>query len=396
MNYTLIDIHNRQKFLPFTHTRSVADIRCGILTMREKWERFLKAKTQTKTAEHLYSIYEKPIFSAQNYLINASVFPNEFLLKEILSLANGSVLVNGKVLLAACLNPTDAAKFDATTLESLQLVQTQFEVDYLEKATDIFSKNDLAIRADFDLVTLDINRAKNNNTNTLINEADIFIEEGAIVTAAILNASTGPIYIAKGAEVMEGSMIRGPFALCEGGQLKMGTKIYGATTLGPGCKAGGEINNAVFFANSSKAHDGFIGNSVIGEWCNLGADSNNSNLKNNYEEVKLWDETTNRFEKTGLQFCGLMMGDHSKCGINTMFNTGTVVGVHCNIFGAGFPRNFIPSYSWGGAAGFTEYKIDKAMQTMSLVFARRNKTVSAGENDLYQYLYEQTKTQRNY
>jgi UDP-N-acetylglucosamine diphosphorylase/glucosamine-1-phosphate N-acetyltransferase len=396
MNYILTDLHNREHFLPFTHTRSIADIRVGILTIAEKWAIYLHSTPQINTADFLQAKYGAPKYTAQNYFINASVLPNEFLLNEINTMASGSVLYFADTFVACCLSQADAENFSNATIEKCNRINAQFETIILNKVTDIFSLNDAALRADFDLITLEKGSAKIDKTNTLINDKDIFIEEGAKVTASILNASTGPIYIGKNAEVMDGCIIRGPFALCEGAQLKMGAKIYGATTLGPGCKVGGEVNNSVFFANSSKAHDGFIGNSVIGEWCNLGADTNNSNLKNNYEEVKLWSEVSNKFEKTGLQFCGLMMGDHSKCGINTMFNTGTVVGVSCNIFGAGFPRNFIPSFSWGGAAGFTEYKIDKALQTMQLVFARRNKTVSEQEIALYHYIYQHTQNQRNY
>jgi UDP-N-acetylglucosamine diphosphorylase/glucosamine-1-phosphate N-acetyltransferase len=231
------------------------------------------------------------------------------------------------------------------------------------------------------------------SVNTIAKE-NIFIEEGAKLEFVTLNASTGPIYIGKNTEIMEGSMIRGPFALCEGAGVKLGAKVYGATTVGPYSKIGGEVNNSVLFGYSNKGHDGFLGNSVLGEWCNIGADSNNSNLKNNYEEVKLWSYETESFEKTGLQFCGLMMGDHSKCGINTMFNTGTVVGVSANIFGAGFPRNFVPSFSWGGAAGFTVYMTRKAFETARLVMSRRGVDFDEKEAKILQHVFEDTKIWR--
>ena len=224
---------------------------------------------------------------------------------------------------------------------------------------------------------------------------DIFIEKGAKVSCSILNAESGPIYIGKNAEVMEGSIIRGPFAMGESAVLKMGAKIYGATTLGPYCKVGGEVNNSVFFGYSSKAHDGFLGNSVIGEWCNLGADTNNSNLKNNYAHVKLWNYQAERFKNTELQFCGLIMGDHSKCGINTMFNTGTIVGVSANVFGSGFPRNFIPSFNWGGAAGFSVYKLPKAFEVAEKVFGRRKLSFDKVEQDILTQVYNMTKRYRN-
>jgi UDP-N-acetylglucosamine diphosphorylase/glucosamine-1-phosphate N-acetyltransferase len=393
MNYILFDTTCRDNFLPFTYTRSVADIRCGILTIREKWENYLQAATHTITIKYLQPKYTCE-YKAQNFLIAANIFPDVFLQQEICNMASGSVLQSADKIIAYCLTELDTKKFtNNQPIENLQIIQSQFEIDYLENIWDIFSKNDAAIRNDFSLLTLQKGSGSISKTNIIIGE-NIFLEEGAKVQASTLNASTGPIYIGKNAEIMEGCMIRGPFAMGENAQLKMGTKIYGATTLGPNCKVGGEVNNSVLFANSSKAHDGFLGNSVIGEWCNLGADTNNSNLKNNYEEVKLWSEAKNTFVKTGLQFCGLMMADHSKCGINTMFNTGTVVGVSANIFGAGFPRNFIPSFSWGGASGFIDYKIEKALQTMKLVLARRQKELSEIDIALYTYLFENTAKDR--
>ena len=228
----------------------------------------------------------------------------------------------------------------------------------------------------------------------VISPENIFIEEGAKLEFVTLNASTGPIYIGKNAEIMEGSVIRGPFALCEEAQVKLASKVYGATTVGPYCRIGGEVNNSVLFGYSNKGHEGFLGNSVLGEWCNIGADSNNSNLKNNYEEVKLWSYETEGFEKTGLQFCGLMMGDHSKCGINTMFNTGTVVGVSTNIFGSGFPRNFVPSFSWGGASGFTTYITKKAFETARIAMARRHVDFDEQEAKILEHVFEETKKWR--
>jgi UDP-N-acetylglucosamine diphosphorylase/glucosamine-1-phosphate N-acetyltransferase len=269
------------------------------------------------------------------------------------------------------------------------------EVKMLSQVWDIFSLNEWAIRDDFDRVTSGRDSHTLNSSNTLIGN-QIFIEEGAKVNCSILNSDAGPIYIGKDAEIMEGCIIRGPLALGNHAVLKMGAKIYGATTIGDGCKVGGEVNNSVLFANSSKAHDGFLGNAVLGEWCNLGADTNNSNLKNNYEEVKLWSEAKKTFLKTGLQFCGLIMGDHSKSGINTMFNTGTVVGVSCNVYGAGFPRNFIPSFSWGSANGFMEYKLNKAMDTASRVFARRNIPFDEVEQKIMSHVFEVSQEQRNY
>jgi UDP-N-acetylglucosamine diphosphorylase/glucosamine-1-phosphate N-acetyltransferase len=252
-------------------------------------------------------------------------------------------------------------------------------------------KNDRAIRDDFELLTMDRTSQPIPKSVNVIAPENIFIEEGAQLAFVTLNASTGPIYIGKNSEIMEGSVIRGPFALCESGRVKLATKVYGATTVGPHSVIGGEVNNSVLFGYSNKGHDGFLGNSVLGEWCNIGADSNNSNLKNNYEEVRLWSYETEGFANTGLQFCGLMMGDHSKCGINTMFNTGTVVGVSANIFGAGFPRNFVPSFSWGGAAGFSTYLTQKAFQTAKIVMARRNVAFTDQDATILTHVFEETK-----
>lgn len=267
---------------------------------------------------------------------------------------------------------------------------------HLQQVWDIFSLNDNAIRADYKLITAGSNSAP-VPAGVTVTGSDIFIEEGAnVYPGTIINAQAGPVYIGKHTEVLEGTMIRGPLALCEQGVIKMGAKIYGATTIGPGCKVGGEINNTVFFANSNKAHDGYLGNAVIGEWCNLGADTNCSNLKNNYDEVKVWSEQQGALVATGLTFCGLLMGDHSKCGINTMFNTGTVVGVSANIYGGSFPDKFIPSFSWGGSEGMVTYKLDKAMETANRMMGRRNKTLSAAETEMYTHIFNNTAPQRTF
>ena len=275
--------------------------------------------------------------------------------------------------------------------DEYELIDYEGEILRIENTWDIFSKNDVAIREDFDFITEGRTSQPIPKSVNVISPENIFIEEGAKLEFVTLNASTGPIYIGKNAEIMEGSVIRGPFALCESGRVKLATKVYGATTVGPHSVIGGEVNNSVLFGYSNKGHDGFLGNSVLGEWCNIGADSNNSNLKNNYEEVRLWSYETEGFAKTRLQFCGLMMGDHSKCGINTMFNTGTVIGVSTNIFGAGFPRNFVPSFSWGGAAGFSTYLTSKAFQTAKIVMARRNVEFSEDDAKILEYVFEETK-----
>lgn len=277
---------------------------------------------------------------------------------------------------------------------SYEAIEYQGEILRIENTWDIFSKNAEALQADFDFITEDRKSQPISKTNTVINADNIFLEEGAKVECSILNATNGPIYIGANAEVMEGCMIRGGFALGEHSIVKMGAKIYGATTVGPHSRIGGEVNNSVLFAYSNKGHDGFLGNSVIGEWCNLGADTNNSNLKNNYDEVRLWSYETEGFAKTGLRFCGLMMGDHSKCGINTMFNTGTVVGVSANIFGTGFPRNFVPSFSWGGASGFTTYLTKKAFEVAKVVMSRRHVEFTEQDAHILEHVFEETKKWR--
>jgi UDP-N-acetylglucosamine diphosphorylase/glucosamine-1-phosphate N-acetyltransferase len=394
VNFILFDDERRQHLLPLTYTRPVSEIRCGIMTIQEKWTHVVGQKISYHTIEYLQEKFPVEI-SAENILINSGLFPDKELFESIITLKRGESLVKENVLLAARLNENEVRQFN---IQDTLVNSTQKEYAHvpmlLNSLWDIFSMNDKAIKDDFKRLTSGKTSQSISSTNQVIGN-DIFIEEGAKVECSVLNSNSGPIYIGRDAEIMEGCLVRGPFSLGSHGVLKMGAKVYGATTIGDGCKVGGEVNNVVFFANSSKAHDGFLGNAVIGEWCNIGADSNNSNLKNNYEEVKLWSEHKNTFVKTGLQFCGLIMADHSKCGINTMFNTGTVVGVSCNIYGANFPRNFIPSFSWGSAAGFVEYQINKAADTASRVFARRSLPFSAEEQRLFHHVYQLTAHQRS-
>lgn len=389
MNYILFDGTVRNALLPFTFTRPVADIRVGILTIREKWEKYLGATTTTLTEEYLMEKYPM-VEMEQNIMINASFLPNAKLVSLIQNLVTNQAVVFGEEIVAFHTNETQ----EEVDFDQYDCVVYDGDLMQIENTWDIFSKNDRAIREDFELLTADrVSQPIPKSVNVIAPE-NIFIEAGAKLEFVTLNAATGPIYIGTNAEIMEGSVIRGPFALCESGRVKLATKVYGATTVGPHSVIGGEVNNSVLFGYSNKGHDGFLGNSVLGEWCNIGADSNNSNLKNNYEEVRLWSYETEGFAKTGLQFCGLMMGDHSKCGINTMFNTGTVVGVSANIFGAGFPRNFVPSYSWGGASGFTTYITSKAFQTAKIVMARRNVEFTEQDADILTHVFEETKKYR--
>ena len=388
MNYILFDGENREALLPFTYTRPVADIRIGILTIREKWELSLGATTTTVTEDYLSDKYPM-VEMEQNIMINASYTPNEALVHQIKNLKENQAVFDGDTMVA--FYTLEDQEID---IDSLEVFQSEGTLLKIETTWDIFSKNGAAIKADYKLLTADRTSEPIPEKTVAFSPDNIFIEEGAKLPLCVLNATDGPIYIGKNTEIMEGSMVRGPFALCEGSTLKMGAKIYGPTTVGPHSKVGGEVNNSVFFGYSNKGHDGFLGNSVIGEWCNLGADTNNSNLKNNYAEVRLWSYETENFAKTGLQFCGLMMGDHSKCGINTMFNTGTVVGVSANIFGSGFPRNFIPSFSWGGAKGFTTYLTPKAFEVATEVMKRRGLEFSAQESDILEHVFELSATYR--
>ncbi|MBA9074498.1 UDP-N-acetylglucosamine diphosphorylase/glucosamine-1-phosphate N-acetyltransferase [Flavobacterium gossypii] len=389
MNYILFDGTVRNALLPFTFTRPVADIRVGILTIREKWEKYLGYTTTSLTEEYLMEKFPM-VEMEENIMINASFLPNEVLAEMVKSLEKNQAIFKGEEVIAFFSEDSQ----EEVDFDNYEIIEYNDDCLTIEHTWDIFKKNDTAIREDFELLTEDRVSQPIPKSVNVISPENIFIEEGAKLEFVTLNASTGPIYIGKNSEIMEGSVIRGPFALCEGAQVKLASKVYGATTVGPFSRIGGEVSNSVLFAYSNKGHDGFLGNSVLGEWCNIGADSNNSNLKNNYEEVKLWSYETEGFARTGLQFCGLMMGDHSKCGINTMFNTGTVVGVSANIFGSGFPRNFVPSFSWGGASGFTTYITKKAFETAKIVMSRRNVEFDEKEAKILEHVFEETKKWR--
>ncbi len=391
MNYILFDGPVRDALLPFTYTRPVADIRIGILTIREKWEKYLGNTITTITEDYLSEKY--PLVELEeNVLLNASFLPNPTLVKQIQSLKENEAIFQGEEVIAFYTKESqeevDLAQYTAIEYEAATL--------RVEHTWDIFEKNGEAMQADFDLLTKGRKSAPISKTNNLISAENIFLEEGAEVEYSMLNATNGPIYLGKNAKILEGNLIRGGFALCENAVVKMGAKIYGPTTVGPHGKVCGEINNSVIFGYSSKGHDGYLGNSVLGEWCNIGADSNNSNLKNNYDKVRLWDYKTESFARTGLQFCGLMMGDHSKTAINTMFNTGTVIGVNCNIYTPGFPRNFVPSFSWGGATGFTAYLPKKAFEAARVMMARRGVEFDAKEAAILNHVFEVTKKYRKY
>jgi UDP-N-acetylglucosamine diphosphorylase/glucosamine-1-phosphate N-acetyltransferase len=396
LNLIFFDDENRDYLLPLSYTRPVAEIRVGLLTIREKWCKILNGRASYLTQEHLANKYPFRI-DEDNIIIHGGLLPNDKLARMIQQLdTNEALTFNGELI---------AARMDEEQLNNLTEANSKdeirgFELDDVPFTTisrlwHIYQYAATEIPMDIARITYDRKSADLPEGNQLFGD-NIFLEKTAKVRGAILNAETGPIYLGPKTEVMEGAIIRGPFGLLEGSTVKMGAKIYGPTGIGKYCKVGGEINNVIFQGFSNKGHDGFLGNSVIGEWCNIGADSNNSNLKNNYEEVKLWQYPSQRFEKTGTQFCGLFMGDHAKCGINTMFNTGTVVGVSANVFGAGYPRNFIPSFAWGGASGYQSFRIDKALETANAMMQRRGKALDEQDKSILEHIYSISAGYRNW
>ena len=382
MNYILFDESNvRTSLLPLTFMRPVADIRVGILTIREKWEKRLKTKTSTLSDNYLSKKF--PIVKEDNnILINGSVCPNDELIHLIKKLKPNQTIISQDTIIALHVTEEELDALGDQASEGIEEVELQEPPLKINHTWEIFSKNEAALLEDFEFLTKNRTSQEISKTNAVLGKGQIFLEKGAKVECAVLNATTGPIYIGKDAEIMEGSLIRGPFALCDHAQIKMSAKIYGPTTIGPYCRVGGEVNNSVLFGYSNKAHDGFLGHSVIAEWCNIGADTNTSNLKNTYDTIRLWSYGKTTFINTHLQFCGLIMGDHSKCGINTMFNTGTVVGVNANIFGSGFQRNFVPSFTWGGTTGHTNYNLDKAIEVAEAVYKRRRLDFGEADKEL--------------
>ncbi|MFO0322545.1 MAG: GlmU family protein [Bacteroidota bacterium] len=387
MNYILFEDYSRKDLLPFTYTKPISEIRIGILTITQKWELFLNQKLSFQTEDFLSLKYKKEI-TTDNVYINGKICPNNELITFISNLKNNQSIKAGNDLIAYRTNESDIIDVEKLLKNATEIPKNYISV---KNVWDIFVKNSEALKFDFEILTKEKKSQQLPSSNILIGDSNqLFIEEGAYIEAATFNTTTGPIYIGKNAEVMEGSLIRGPFALGQHSTLKLGAKIYGATTIGPHCKVGGEVNNSVIFGYTNKAHDGFLGNSVIGEWCNLGADTNNSNLKNNYGTVKLFNYADEILKDSGLQFCGLMMGDYSKCGINTMFNTGTVVGVAANIFGSGFPPTHIPSFTWGGSENMEPYKLDKLFETNERVYARRELEFNNLEKNILTEIFNQT------
>jgi len=406
MNLIFFDLPSHRSHLkPFTLTRPVAAIRTGIFTLGEKWQRRLSPWYEVEATSHFtedYLAVRYPVRTGEdNLLVNAAVCPNDDLVSAVASLGQDQVLVQHQQMIAArvpgsVMRQFTTSGYEAGASQLLATIASFSQRDYSANITrinhlwDIFLQNGEQISQDFSLITQDSKSYDIGDSHTIFygNPQDIFIEEGASIRASVLNAESGPIYIGKHATIHENAVIKGPMALMEGSHINAGSKIREATTIGPNSKMGGEVKNVVVLGNSNKGHEGFLGNSVVGEWCNFGADTNNSNLKNNYQPVKLWNYGTRGFENTGELFCGLMMGDHSKCGINTMFNTGTVVGVSANIFGAGYQKKFIPSFTWGGSEESTTYRLEKALEVARNVLHRKGLTLAEADSDILKYIFE--------
>ncbi len=387
-NLILFDDETREHLLPLTHTRPASMLRCGILTIHEKWEAYLNGKASFITNEYLTGKFPI-VIQDENLVINGTLLPNTRLVKLITELKPNEALTSEGDLVAANI---PGAEFDAIIdgtfadeIAGYKLSETP--VSQIRRSWDLlrFCKDEL--QCDFDMLTKNRTSHAFDASNVIIGHGDIFLEAGSSVSGSMFNTHGGPIYIGKGVTIMEGCLLRGPVAICDGAVLKMGTKIYGPTVIGPYSKVGGEITHSIVMGYSNKSHDGYLGNSIIGEWCNLGAGTNVSNLKNNYTEVRMWNYVQQRFENTGQQFLGIVMGDHTKCGISTMFNTGTVIGVSANIFGAGYPRNFIPSYSWGGASGWQTFQLDKAIELAADVMNRRGLELSEADKNILSHVY---------
>ncbi len=379
------DIGQRENLLPLTYLRPVSELRVGILTLREKWEALLgKQADGWHTATYLQNKFPAQ-YSDTTLFINAGILPTQ-------------ELFAGENLLACHINSAHRQQLQEKNISlekaDLPKVITKYTYQYIQYPWHIFQYNAQAIVADYTLLTKGRKSAPIPDT-CMHSGKDIFIEAGAKLTHAIINATEGPVYIGKDAEIMEGCLIRGPFALCENAVLKMGAKIYGASTIGPGCKVGGEVSNTVFFANANKAHDGFLGNSVIAEWCNLGADTNTSNLKNNYSKISVWNYMQENYINTGLQFCGLTLGDHSRCSINSMFNTGTVAGICANVFGNGFPSKHIPSFGWGCIESTTSFELEKAYEAINNMMKRRNTQLTEEDKNILAHIFNETAKYRN-
>lgn len=383
-HYILFDTPERDQLFPFTHTRPVAACRIGLLSIREKWEKWLGTRPISYfTMDYLQDKFPliKAPKNAITILLNGHLLPSAAIVEEIGKLQPGQELYKNGRLLAKSVSGDDFFVPTASRID--------FEGDIIriDQPWHIAQYNDAALREDFALLTKGRKSAPISDTNRVENRKQVFLEPGAKVEHSVLNASTGPIYIGKNAEVMEGCLIRGPFGMGEHAVLKMGARIYGATSIGHRCVAGGEIKNSVLFDHSNKAHDGYLGDAVIGEWCNLGANTSCSNLKNNAREVRVWMEAKQETWSAGIK-CGVIMGDYSRCGINTMFNTGTVVGVSCNVFGSNFPPKSLPSFSWGGAGLADRYRLEEALRDADSWMQLKGASLSEQDRQILTHIFQ--------
>ena len=383
MQLVFSDAQYWEDFLPLTFTRPVSELRMGILTFQERWKKLLEMEDIAfLTEDYLQKKFKKPELK-ESLLIVPNFLPTKIVLEQIKNLEKGEALIYQDEVIVAKLDMKDFSLSQITKMTNMEK-----ELLFVKSPSDIFTYNHQFLDYDFELLTRNRKSQELSETNNFLGDKkDLFIEEGAEIEFVTLNCKTGKIYVGKNAEIMEGTMIRGGLALCEGSKINMGAKVYGATTIGPYSKVGGEVNNVVIFGYSNKGHEGFVGNSVIGEWCNLGADTNSSNLKNNYANVKLWNYRLSKFVDTGLQFCGFIMGDHSKSAINTQFNTGTVVGVAANIFKTGFPPNLVKSFSWGGMNGDESCRLDKVFEVMEKVMQRRKVNLTDIDKSIISHIY---------
>ncbi len=392
MNIILIETDQRNCLLPLCYTRPVASLRTGILTIRDKWEMRIAGQYSYRTEDYLKEKFPMQV-EEDNLLVSSHVCPTDELAEQIKKIKSGEGVSWKGIPVAARLNKQEAVEYPRL-VNKISWFDFQGELDLVRYPWDLMVINGNQIGLDFRLLTKDRKSALLSQTNQVLGKEMVFAEEGVRAEFAVINATEGPVYLGRNAEVMEGSLIRGPFALCEHGVVKMGTRVYGPTTVGPYSKIGGEVSQSVILGYSSKAHDGFLGNSVLGQWCNLGAGTNVSNLKNTYEKVKVWSYPDNKFIRTGLQFCGLIMGDHSKTGVGTMLNTGTVVGVGCHLYGSGFPRQFVPSFSEGGAHGYDVHPLKAVFSTAEKVMVRRNRVLTDQDQRILTAVFDRSASYR--
>ncbi len=396
-NIILFDDDQWLALLPTCLTRPISDLRVGILKISEKWEKWLNGEVSYITKDYLAEKFPIKI-SSDNYVINARWLPNEKLVSLIQNLESNEALLNGEELIAARMDDKQfQSLIDNKALEELKGMNIGQTDDFtiIKRPFDLFIYNGAEIKNDFKLLGLKDNRASVNNA-VIYGEHPVYIDKSATIKHAYINAEEGPVYIAKNATIQETSVIRGPFSMSENAVVKMGSKIYKDCSFGPYVKVAGELSNCVFQGYANKAHEGYLGNAYIGEWCNLGAGTISSNLKNNYSEVKVWNYQSKKFEKSGQLFCGLIMGDHSKTGINTMFNTATVVGVSANIFGNGYPRTYIPSFSWGGAQGYKTFQLDKALELADTIMKRRQQQLSDQDRIILEHIFHTSSAYRTW